>query len=82
MDNMVEQCAAVAAKVLKMPLNEVKMYARSNETDSCVFFWNPASKGGTVGTVIVSVNDLTFLSANSNVSYAALLNAYKQGYRS
>lgn len=76
---MIETCAVVAAQVLKMPVSEVKMYARSDEAGKFVFFWNPANKGG---IVIVSAKDKSYLSANGNVSYAALLQAYNKGYRS
>lgn len=76
---MVDECAAVAAKILRMPVSEVKLYSRTDADGGFVYFWNPDDKGG---TVIVSVKDKTFLSAKSSVSYAALLKAFKDGYRS
>lgn len=78
MDTMIEKHASLAAKILSMPVHEVKMYARCNESEGFIFFWNPADKGG---SVIICTEDKTFLSANCNVSYADLLKFYKQGYR-
>lgn len=76
---MVDECAAVAAKVLRMPVSEVKLYSRVNDEKGFVYFWNPDNKGG---TVIVDVSNKSFLSAKSNVSYSALLDAFLKGYRS
>lgn len=76
---MVEECAPVAAKVLRMSVNEVKLYARCDDEGSFVYFWNPENNGG---TVIVSLKDKTFLSAKSSTPYSALLKAFKEGYRS
>ena len=74
---MIDKYAVIASKLFHIPVSECKLYARDEE--KFVYFWDPNDK---YGSVIVDKTNGSWLSANKNVTYIALKNAFDKGGRS
>lgn len=72
-----EQFYSQAAKILRMPLSDVKVYIKQ-EADF-VYIWNPDKYGR---AVIFDKSNGSFLSTNRMVPYADHVKLFREGYRS
>ena len=74
---MVNTFLNVPAKLFGIPEREASLYSRENP--EFIYFWDPNDKKG---SVIVDKANGSYLSANNNVTYSVLLEAFSKGYRS